>query len=244
MNLTPFFVARGLALVFILTLAAEGCSAPAAAAPGKKIMTVTADDWSKAETIATPYLKKEKHAVEPIAFHRNDTMPFILGASWNGGDATVLVYDGKVQTARGMKALSAYFMFLGVDRLRKYSMDEMVGLLGVFEAGQPAHVGDPWSDAAKYPELNPAIVDKDGVVKYVLHFIDKGPAPTQVPGDPPLPRPGGRPADAPLVLQRWSLQLFPVKNNLAWKFEGRVERSHWQARVGSLRRVAAATLDQ
>ncbi len=189
-------------------------------------MTVTADDWSKAETIATAYLKKEKHAVEPITFYRNDTMPFIVGVSWNGGDATVLVYNGKVQTARGMKALPAYFMFLGVDRLRKYTIDEMIGLLGVFEADQPAHVGDPWSDAAKYPELNPAIVDKDGVVKYVVHFIDQGPVQRHGPGEPPLPHLGGMPGDAPLVLQRWSLQLFPVKHDLAWKLEGRVERPH------------------
>jgi hypothetical protein len=155
-------------------------------------------------------------------------MPFILGASWTGGEATVVVYDGKVQIARGVEALPTYFTFLGLERLRRYSIDEMVGLLSLFGAGQPttSNVGDAWSDGAKYPELNPAIVDVGGVVKYVVHFIDRGPVQTHGPGEPPPPHIGGMPGDAPLVLQRWSLQLFPAMHDLDWKREGRVERPH------------------
>ena len=69
------------------------------------------------------------------------------------------------------------------------------------------------------------MVDKDGVLKYVVHVIDKGPVQTHGPGEPLPPHLGGMPGDAPLVLQRWSLQLFPVKHDLDWKLEGRVERS-------------------
>jgi hypothetical protein len=194
------------------------CSTPAKPTPMPTTHTITAEDWITAETIARTYLKAEQKAAEPISLRRFETTPFLFGARWSGGGARVLVYDGKVQTTHGAAALSPYFRFLGEARLRGLTVDLLDNLLMTLGIAAPeAHdVGAPWEGAAHYQDLFPAIVDKDGVVKYVVHYVEAEP-PSEGPG------PGSK-GPAPLVLQRWSLQLVPVLPAVDWKLEGRVER--------------------
>lgn len=195
---------------------------------------VTAEDWSKAEALAIPYLKKEKNASEPISFLRFEAMPFLLGAWWEGGEGYALVYGDKIHTERGVAALPQFFEFLGEARLRALSVDLLDRMLGILGASKPApsDVGGPWRHSEHYQDLFPTILDRDGVLTYVVHFIQVArPLPPELggppapPGSPPPPR-GGRPGGLPLVLQRWSLQLFPVPPDLDWKLEGRVERAN------------------
>lgn len=203
-------------------------------------MSTTPEDWSKAEALAGEHLKTDKHVSAPISFHRLHATPFLLKAWWAGADGKeaaehVLVYDGKIHRERGTAALPSYFEFLGAAHLRTLSIDDVDTLLVALGPYRPAapDVGAPWRYQQAYEDLYPAILEKDGVLKYVVHYVEVMPPSLPVPGEPPPPFPGapppppggGKPGDAPLVLQRWSLQLFPVVPNLDWKLEGRVERA-------------------
>ena len=178
------------------------------------------DDWSQAEALARAYLKTEKNAVEPISFRWFENTPFLVAGWWPGnGGVRVLVYDGKVQTARGMAALPGYFEFLGADRLRALPVGSLDNVLYTFGVSAPdrSEVGPPWRKGVEdYQDLFPVITEHDGVLEYVVHYVEV---------DPPLPSGmGGSKAPGPLVLQRWSLQLFPVRPDLDWEMQGKIER--------------------
>jgi hypothetical protein len=192
----------------------------------------SAEDWSKAETLALEYLKNEMKVSAPISFRRFEATPFLLAAWWDGGGTRVLVYGGKIHRERGAAALPGYFEFLGATRLRTLSVDLLDGMLQALGASRPTppDVGAAWAASDHYRDLFPAVVDTDGILKYVVHFVQvQRPLPPELGGPPapsgqPPPK-GGRPGGLTLVLQRWSLQLFPVKPALDWKLEGRVERA-------------------
>jgi hypothetical protein len=183
-------------------------------------MAATEEDWKAAETLATEHLETTRNVSDPITFRRFVATPFLLGAWWSNGGATVLVFDGKVQEPRGIADLPAYLTFLGEARTRALDVEFLDNLLEVFKAARPADdsAGIPWTVSSSYPELHPTISQSSALVKYVGHYVERRPAlPLGLRGGPPAP--GG-----PLVLQRWSLQLFPVVSSLEWKFEGRVEK--------------------
>jgi hypothetical protein len=174
-------------------------------------------DWLQAEEIAREYLKTEKGASEPISIRRFEETPFLLGAQWAEGGARVLVYDEKVQTTRGAAALPGYFEFLGVERLRQLSVDDLWDLLYSLGAHHPARpdVGPTWEDQELYQDLFPVIAEEDQILRYIVHHVEV---------DPPGPFGGSKPLDLPLVLQRWSLQLYPPRPDLDWELEERIER--------------------
>jgi hypothetical protein len=176
------------------------------------------EDWSTAEALARDYLVHERGVSEEISFRRFEPTPFLLGAWWNGGGgARVLVYNRKVQTARGIAALPPYLSFLGEERVRTLSIEFLDTLLYTFGVSAPERpdVGAPWRRTSHYPDLFPVIADRDGVLAYVVHYVEV---------HPPGPFGGSKPLDWPLVLQRWSLQLHPVRPGLDWQLEERVER--------------------
>jgi hypothetical protein len=178
---------------------------------------MSTDDWPKAEALASNFLKNERKAAEPLELHRVEQFPFLIAARWSDGEEYVLVFDGKVQTARGVAALPAYLTYLGEARLRALPVGTVAGLLEILGAAKPtkASVGRLWASGTKSNEdLVPAVVDNAGTLKYVVHFVEASPS---------FPPGGSKPASN-LVLERWSLQLFPVVSNLDWKKEATVER--------------------
>lgn len=177
-------------------------------------MSFSPDDWSKAEALATAYLKTKKKAVEPIEVVRAELTPFLFAARWADGNGYVLVFDGKVQTERGLSILPSYFAFLGEKRLRALPVGKVRGLLEILDA-DPKGVGPLWEGGGGNKDLAPAIVDRDGVLKYVVHYRD--PAPKG-------PLSGTKPPGSLLYFTRLSLQLFPHVPDLAWKSEERIER--------------------
>ena len=187
---------------------------------------VTDDDWKHAEALVTDYVKTTQQVTEPLQFRRFDATPLLLAAWWSNGQVRVLVYDGKIQEPRGIQDLPAYLTFLGEARIRALDTNFLSNLLMTFKASRPSDqtAGIPWSASPAYKELYPAITQTDGVVKYVVHYVQKDvPLPPGIHSGPPAP---GGPANpqGPMTLQRWSLQLFPVVSDLAWKLEDRVER--------------------
>ena len=183
-----------------------------------------ADDWANAEALAIEYVKTELHASQPIGFRRIEQFPFLIHTWWDNKGTSVLVYDNKVQTARGAAALPPYLQFLGESRVRGLSIDDVETLLEVLGTARPSSSLGLWSrHAASYPDLHPAIVDTNGRRAYVAHFFDI---------DPPLPRGlGGSRAPGPLVLHRWSFPLWPVAPTDGWKPEGHIERPRPEVRV-------------
>lgn len=213
--------------------------------------SVTAEDWAKAESLATEYVKREKNAKDPISFRRFEYAPFLVGCMWEGGEAAVLVYGDKIRPQRGPTALAPYFEFLGAARLRVLTPAQLDRILGLLAAMPDlSRLGRPWRDNfAAYPDLYPAVIEKDGVIKYVVHYLAGSSPPlprtsSPPPGGPPpgipspgaLPPPGGRPMGGgppsgggrvlggPLVFQRWTLQLHPPVPDLDWKVEETFER--------------------
>jgi hypothetical protein len=175
---------------------------------------MSAEDWSKAETLAIDYLEKEKQASAPIQLHRFEIAPFLFAARWSDGQSYVLVFDDKVQTTRGMALLPAYFAFLGEARLRAIDVGTLGGLLQIFEA-QLQGFGAPLTSGNGFQDLFPAIVDSDGVLKYVVHHF--APTPTGIPH-------GGSRLPGQIVIYRFTLQLFPVPHDLVWRHEAEIER--------------------
>lgn len=199
---------------------------------------VTAQDWAKAEALAIEYVKRESNALDPISFRRFEYAPFLLGSWWTGGEAYVLVYGGQVHAERGVAALPGYFASLGAARLRVLTPDQLDRMLGILGADTPEVMpGAQWRNHFPYYEdLYPAVVENDGVIKYVIHYVQGAPAPLPrgggpAPGGPP---PGGRPPGpspgggrvigGPLRLQHWSLQLSPPDPNVRWMHEESFER--------------------
>lgn len=181
------------------------------------------EDWSTAESLAIEYLKTEMQVQRPISLRHFDQAPFLLAAWWEGGGAYVLVYGGKVHTTRGVAALPGFFAFLGAARLRAFSIDELDGVLHALGASRPTppDVGAPWRDQDLYQDLFPRIVEQDGVLKYIVHYVQVAlPLPPELGG----PRTGSRAPGWPMTLQKWSLQLFPPVKDLDWRLEGRVQR--------------------
>jgi hypothetical protein len=133
------------------------------------------------------------------------------------GGARVLVYGGRVQTARGIAALPPYLAFLGEERLRTLSIEFLDTLLNTLDASGPTSpgVGGAWRAGSHYPDLFPVIAERAGALEYVVHRIEVA---------PPGPLAGSKPPNQPLVLQRWSLQLHPVRSDLDWKLEESIER--------------------
>ncbi len=203
---------------------------------------VKAEDWAKAEALALPYLKAEKHAVDPISFSRFEATPFLLGAWWTGGEAHVLIHGGKIHPERGVAALPGLFASLGPARLRAIDVDLLDGALLALGASQPTApgTGGMLRRVDHDQDLFPKVVEANGVITYVVHCFEVRPpnppgltgggppppagGPPPPSGGPPPPSGGGRIITGTQVLQRWTLQLHPVPAQLDWKLEGRVER--------------------
>lgn len=210
---------------------------------------ITAEGWAKAEALASEYVKREKSAKDPVSLQRYDYAPYLVAAFWQGGEAFVLVYGDTIHTERGAAALPPYFEFLGPSRLRALTPSQLDRLLGIIGVSIPnvSQLGRPWKDSFKdYPDLYPAVVENDGVIKYVLHYLGGSAPPIPPRGGPPPGAPprgapplGGPPPGAPppggsapsggapvitgkLTFQRWSLQLYPPIAD--WKLEETFER--------------------
>lgn len=192
----------------------------------------TQADWTQAEALAIEYFKATQKVGVPITFRRFDATPYLLAGWWvkDGvkGGGIVLVYDGKVQNPHGIADLPAYLTFLGDSRIHALDVEFLDNLLEVFKVARPTDdtAGIPWNASPAYKDLYPRISTNDGVVKYVVHYVERQPPlPPGLRGGPPAPGGGlPNPQGGPLVLQRWSLQLFPVVSPLAWKLEERVEK--------------------
>ena len=176
-------------------------------------MASTADDWTKAEALARDYLKREKAATDPLEIYRFEIAPFLFGARWSEGDAFVVVFDGRIQTARGVALFQSWFAAMGEARIRGIPPSTVGGLFQNFDA-LPRGIGAIWSSGHTDQDLFPAIVEDRGVLKYVMHCLDS--APTGLIS--------GSKAWGTFALTRWSLQLFPVVADLEWKREDRIER--------------------
>lgn len=194
---------------------------------------VTAEDWAKAAARAREYVKREKNAKEPVSFVPYEYAPLLIGAWWEGGEAYVLMYRDEVHPERGPEALPPYLEFLGPARLRALTPSQIDRLLGIIEVFIPgvSQLGRPWTDSFKhYPDLYPAVVEKDGVIKYVMHYLGGSGAPFPPrrglsSGGPPVgtaPSGGARFNTGRLAFERWSIQLHPPA--AAWKFEETFER--------------------
>lgn len=213
---------------------------------------ITAEGWAKAEALASEYVKREKNPKGQVSVQRYDYAPYLVATWWEGGEAFVLVYGDTIHPERGATALPPYFEFLGPSRLRALKPSQLDRLLGILEVVIPnlSQRGRPWKDNFKdYPDLYPAVVEKDGVIKYVMHYLGgsapmvppRGAPPPGAPpqgsrppvGSPPPP-PGGSPpvggapsGGAPVItgnltFQRWSLQLYPPIGQ--WELEETFER--------------------
>jgi len=191
--------------------------------------SATEEDWKAAETLAAAHIETTQRVSDPITFRRFAVTPFLLGAWWSNGGATVLVYDGKVRESRSIADLPAYLTFLGETRTRALDVEFLDNLLEVFKAARPTDesAGIPWRVSSSYKELYPTISQSNGLVKYVVHYVEqRPPLPPGLQGGPPAPGGGlPNPQCGPLVLQRWSLQLVPVVSSLEWKLEERVEKA-------------------
>lgn len=190
-------------------------------------MSASNEEWGRAQAIALGYLKTDKLVAAAISVRWYEWAPFLFSCWWDGGQARVLVYDGVVHPERGVAALPGFFASLGEARLRAMTVGQLDGLLQGLEAGvgHPAKPRAVWDRTGKHEELYPVLRDEDGVLSYVGHYI--------VPYEPFVPPPtsGPRPpfggSRAPgwqVVFEKWSLQLWPVVPDLAWKLEAKVER--------------------
>ncbi len=184
-------------------------------------MTASREEWARAQAVALAHLQNERHVTAPISFAWYEHAPFFFGAWWTGGEAYVLVLDGVVRTARGLSALPPFFSALGVERLRAMTPEQVyriVAALGA-ELRRPGLEG-PWVHATSFPELNNMLREQDGVLAYIAHYLRR-----------PIPIPFGagpgggsmRPG-TPHYFERHGLQLHPVVADLAWTFEGIVEK--------------------
>lgn len=203
-----------------------------------------AEDWAKAEALASEYVKRAHDPKHPVSFARYEYAPFLIAAWWEGGEALVLIYGDEIHPERGPEALLKYLEFLGPVPIRALTPSQVDRLLGILDVTIPdvSQRGRPWQDNFKdYPDLYPAVVEHDGVIKYVMHHLAGSGAPfppRKAPshGGPPLggsppfggppvgaaPSGGGRVITGVLAFERWSIQLHPP--TATWKFEGSFER--------------------
>jgi hypothetical protein len=189
---------------------------------------VTAEDWAKAEALASEYVRRETSAKAPVSFTRYEYAPFLIAAWWEGGETFVLIYDDEIHTERGPEALPPFLAFLGPARLRAFKPSQIDRLLGILDVRIPnvSQLGRPWLENFKdYPDVYPAVVEQDGVIKYVMHYLGgSGPILPRA-GGPSVgagPSGGGRFHTGWLDFERWSFQLHPP--TAAWRLEETFER--------------------
>ena len=94
-------------------------------------------------------------------------------------------------------------------------------ILEALEASRPsADIGPPFKHGDTNRDLFPAIIEQNGVKRFVMHFAEAPFKPLPTVGGPPM----GSRAPGPHRITRWSLQLTPVLPDVGWKLEATIER--------------------